>query len=227
MASAYLNTLFVTTPGAYVFRDHENLIVKVGDEEKLRVPMHHLGSVVCFGALTVSVGAIEACAEHGLGLSFLSENGRFLARVEGEPNGSIEVRRAQHAAAADPARTLALARSFVLGKLFNSRQLLLRAARETDDASDQAKLREPIPLFDSALRAVPITPDLDSLRGREGDCARSYFGAFSRDGETQPRGLWFHPTQPPSAARSDECADVVSVCLVAPRLRVGVAVCRP
>jgi CRISP-associated protein Cas1 len=179
MASAYLNTLFVTTPGAYVFRDHENLIVKVGDEEKLRVPMHHLGSVVCFGALTVSVGAIEACAEHGLGLSFLSESGRFLARVEGEPNGSVEVRRAQHAAAADPARTLALARSFVLGKLFNSRQLLLRAARETDDASDQAKLREPIPLFDSALRAVPITPDLDSLRGREGDCARSYFGAFT------------------------------------------------
>ncbi|MBI4027594.1 MAG: type I-C CRISPR-associated endonuclease Cas1 [Verrucomicrobia bacterium] len=179
MKSTYLNTLFVTTPGAYVFRDHENLVVKVGDEEKLRVPMHHLGSVVCFGVLTVSTATLGACAENGIGLSFLSENGRFTARIEGEPNGSAQIRRAQFAAAADPARTLALARTFVLGKLHNTRQLLLRAARETDDGADQETLRQAAGTHDTALRYLERSTDLDSLRGREGDAARAYFGGFA------------------------------------------------
>ena len=179
MNSAYLNTLFVTTPGAYLYRDHENLLVKVGDEDKLRVPMHHLGSVVCFGALTVSVGALEACAEHGLGLSFLSERGRFLARIEGEPNGSVEIRRAQFAAASDPAKALALARNFILGKLYNSRQMLMRAARETEVTDDQAALRKAGDQFDSTLRYLERAGNLDELRGREGEAARNYFETFA------------------------------------------------
>jgi CRISPR-associated protein Cas1 len=179
ISSAYLNTLFVTTPGAYLYRDHENLIVKVGDEDKLRVPMHHLGGgVVCFGALTVSVGTMEGCAEKGIGLSFLSENGRFLARVEGEAQGSAEIRRAQFAAASDDARTLTLARSFILGKLYNSRQMLLRAARETEDADDETVLRRAAGATDATLRNLNRAGSLDELRGREGDSARDYFGAF-------------------------------------------------
>ncbi len=179
MKSACLNTLFVTTPGAYLFRDHENLVVKVDGEEKLRVPMHHLGSIVCFGVMSVSTGALEACAEAGIGLSFLSENGRFIARIEGEPNGSAEIRRAQFAAAADLGKTLALARSFILGKLYNSRQLLLRAARETDDASDHNALRNASHQFDTALRCLERAGNLDELRGREGDAARTYFESFA------------------------------------------------
>jgi CRISPR-associated protein Cas1 len=179
MNSHYLNTLFVTTPNAYLFRDHENLVVSVDHTEKLRVPLHHLGSVVVFGAMSVSTGTLEACAEAGIGLSFLSEHGRFIARIEGEPNGSAEIRRAQFAAHADPAKTLALARSFVLGKLHNTRQLLLRAARETDRADDQAALRTAADTHDTALRYLERSGDLDSLRGREGDAARAYFSAFA------------------------------------------------
>ncbi|HUJ10879.1 MAG TPA: type I-C CRISPR-associated endonuclease Cas1c [Verrucomicrobiae bacterium] len=177
--SNYLNTLFVTTPGAYLFRDHENLVVKVENEEKLRVPMHHLGSVVCFGVMSVSTGTLEACAEAGVGLSFLSENGRFVARIEGEPNGSVEIRRAQFAAGMDTVKTLALARSFILGKLYNSRQMLLRAARETDSADDQVALRGTADLFSGALRYLERAGNLDELRGREGDAARAYFETFA------------------------------------------------
>lgn len=179
MKSSYLNTLFVTTPNAYLFRDHENIVVSVDHVEKLRVPMHHLGSVVCFGAMSVSTGTLEACAEAGIGLSFLSENGRFMARIEGEPNGSAEIRRAQFAAAADAGKTLSLARCFVLGKLHNTRQLLLRAARETDNADDQAALRAASDTHETGLRNLDRATDLDSLRGREGDAARAYFGGFA------------------------------------------------
>lgn len=179
MNSHYLNTLFVTTPNAYLFRDHENLVVSVDHTEKLRVPIHHLGSVVVFGAMSVSTGTLQACAEAGVGLSFLSEHGRFIARIEGAPNGSAEIRRAQFAAHADPAKALALARYFVLGKLHNARQLLLRAARETDVAADQAALRAAAANHETAIRYLDRTPDLDSVRGREGDAARTYFGAFA------------------------------------------------
>ena len=63
MARELLNTLYVTTQGAYVHLDNQTLKVEVDDETRLRVPVHHLGSVVCFGRVSVSPAAMAQCAE--------------------------------------------------------------------------------------------------------------------------------------------------------------------
>lgn len=44
-----LNTLYVTTPDAYLSLDGENVVVSVKSEEKLRVPLHNLENIVTFG----------------------------------------------------------------------------------------------------------------------------------------------------------------------------------
>ena len=104
MARELLNTLYVTTQGAYVHLDHQTIRVEVEDETKLRVPLHHLGSVVCFGRVNVSPAAMAKCAEEQRDLIFLSRSGRFRAKMVGPTSGNVLLRLAQHNAHQDQRR---------------------------------------------------------------------------------------------------------------------------
>ena len=141
MASELLNTLYVTTQGAYVHVDHQTLKVEVNGETKLQVPVHHLGSVVCFGRVTVSPVAMAQCAEEQRDLVFLSQGGRFRAKVVGATSGNVLLRLAQHQAYQDPEKTADIARNIVAAKIQSSRLVLLREARQTPGAEIKDTLR--------------------------------------------------------------------------------------
>jgi CRISPR-associated protein Cas1 len=175
-----LNTLYVMTPNAYVHLENETLRVEVEGEKKLQVPLHHLGSVVCFGDVMVSPALIHRCAQDGRSVVLLNRNGRFMARVEGPVSGNILLRQAQFRAAEDPAFTLDAARSIVAGKLRNARQVLLRGAREADDDADRVVLDRAADSLAASIRALPAAANLDTLRGVEGEAARTYFDNLSR-----------------------------------------------
>jgi len=175
-----LNTLYVMTPNAYVHLENETLRVEVEGEKKLQVPLHHLGSVVCFGDVLVSPALMHRCAEDGRSVVLLNRNGRFMARVEGPVSGNILLRQAQFRVAADPAFALDTARSIVAGKLRNARQVLLRGARETDDAEDRVALVRAADSLAASIRALPAAGNLDTVRGIEGEAARTYFDNLTR-----------------------------------------------
>lgn len=182
MSLAYTlqNTLYVMTGGSYLHLDNDTIRVEIERETRLRLPLHHVGNLVCFGDVLLSPALIGRCAEAGIGICLLDRAGRFRARVEGPLSGNILLRRAQHAAASQPGATLALARQFVLGKLRNARTTLQRGAREAKDAANTEALAATVGKFDASLRAARAAADLDALRGVEGEAARSYFGVFAR-----------------------------------------------
>lgn len=76
-----LNTLFVTTQGAYLSKEGETVMVKVDGEVAMRLPVHTLGGIVCFGQVSCSPYLMGFCAENGVAISFLTEHGDFLAKV--------------------------------------------------------------------------------------------------------------------------------------------------
>ena len=125
-----LNTLFVTTPGAYLSKEGETVVVRVEHETKLQVPTVALEGIVCLGGVGFSPPLMELCADNGVTISFLTEQGRFLARVNGPVSGNILLRKEQYRRADDAEKTTALAQGFVLGKLANCRAVLLRAVRD-------------------------------------------------------------------------------------------------
>lgn len=174
-----LNTLYITTPQAYAHLENDTLRIDVEREKKLAVPLHHLGSVVCFGNIMVSPALMHRLADEGKSLVLLDANGRFKARLEGSVSGNILLRQAQHKLAQQPAETLILARSFIAGKLRNSRQIILRGARESAIAEEQNTLNRIAENLAASLRAVPEATDLDTLRGIEGEAARGYFGGLN------------------------------------------------
>lgn len=171
-----LNTLYVSTQGAYLRKEGETVVVEVEKEVRLRLPLLNLGGIVCFGNVLCSPFLLGACAEAGVALSFLTEYGRFLAGVTGEPSGNVLLRREQYRRADDPAASLAVGCSIIVGKIANTRHLLRRAARE--NAVDEAAVSAAADRLGYCLRATPEARDLDHLRGIEGEAAQHYFGVF-------------------------------------------------
>ena len=174
----HLNTLFVTTQGAYLAKDGETVAVRIDGEVALRVPLHTLGAIVCFGNVGCSPFLMGFCGERNVGLSFLTENGRFLARVQGPVSGNVLLRREQYRRADDPVFSARIAAACVLGKVANCRTVLLRARRDHADRVDTAALQQAADRLSASMRRLQDDLDLDAVRGIEGDAARVYFEAF-------------------------------------------------
>ena len=174
-----LNTLYVLSEGAYLHRDHLSLLVQIEKETKLSVPIHHLQSVAIFGSVMVSPGAMELCADSGVALTFLSMTGRLVARVDAPTSGNVLLRREQFRQADRPEACAKLAKQFIAGKLRNARQVVQRAARESDVPEDTTRLESAANDIANAIRALEPATDLDVIRGHEGEAARAYFGGFS------------------------------------------------
>lgn len=170
-----LNTLYVTTPDAYLRLEGETVCVMIEEEKRLQVPLHHLGAFVLFDHAMLSPALLGRCAQDGRSIVWLDRAGRFKARLEGPVSGNVLLRQAQYRAAEDTAQTLAIARATVAGKLRNSRQVLMRGARETDDPAERDKLVQAARLIANQIRKIPQADNLDTLRGFEGDSARVYF----------------------------------------------------
>ena len=174
----HLNTLFVTTQGAYLAREGEALLVRVDKETKLRVPIHTLGGVVCFGRVGISPSLMGLCGERDIAISMLTENGRFLARVCGFTPGNVLLRREQYRRADDPVASANIARAIVSAKLANSRSVLLRALRDYPDCAGAAALKAATDRLALGLQDLLRDQALDSVRGLEGEAGAGYFGVF-------------------------------------------------
>ncbi len=174
-----LNTLFVLTQGAYVHRDHNTVKVDIEQQTRLAVPIHTLESLAVFGNVMVSPGLMGLCAEQGIAVSFLSMNGRLLARVDAPSTGNVLLRRQQFRLADQPTACLAIARNIAAGKLQNARTMLLRSARDAADESDSKVLQAAAGQIAATIQSLPTVATLDELRGHEGEAAKLYFDVFT------------------------------------------------
>jgi CRISPR-associated protein Cas1 len=174
-----LNTLYVTTQGAYLAREGETVKVRVEKETRLQVPIHTLSGIVCFGQVSCSPFLLGLCAERGVGVSFLTERGRFLARVQGSASGNVLLRREQYRWADDLVKSAGVARAVLIGKLANSRTVLQRAIRDHSEKVGSADLEKTAQKLRFSLDQLQRNNhSLDALRGIEGDAAGAYFGVF-------------------------------------------------
>ena len=172
------NTVYVTTQGAYVAAEGENLLVRVESETRLRVPVHMLEGLVCFGRVSLSPGAMQLCTERGVGVSFLTERGRFIARIQGPVSGNVLLRRAQYRAAEPSGISPKLAQAFVLAKVANGRTALLRSLRDHPSVDGRPAVDRACAGLARVLGDVERSSDLDEIRGFEGEAARVYYEVF-------------------------------------------------
>lgn len=172
------NTLFVTTQGAYLAKEREAVLVRVEEETRLRVPIHTLGGIVCFGQVGFSPFLLGLCGQRGVHVSFLTERGRFLARMTGPTTGNVLLRREQYRRADDPDAAATLARPMVVAKVANCRTVVLRELRDRPEGPGRSELRSAAQRLIHALDELTSQQPLDTVRGLEGGAARTYFAVF-------------------------------------------------
>ena len=173
-----LNTLYVTSPNRYLSLDGENVVISEKNEEVGRVPLHNLEMIVTFGYTGASPALMGACAGRNIGLVFLSGNGRFIARVVGEAYGNVTLRKEQYRRSEQKEESLAIARNCILGKVYNSRWILERAARDYAMRLDVEKLRNKSGFLASSLTKIRNCRSAGELLGLEGEAASVYFSVF-------------------------------------------------
>ncbi len=173
-----LNTLFVTLEDAYAALDGENIVIRQGEREAGRFPLHILESIYLFSYAGASPALMGKCAREGINLAFLTPGGRFLARTCGESRGNVLLRRTQYRVADDPQQSCRIARNFIFGKLGNARQVLDRTRRDHSVRIDENVFRGASEQLRALMGQVLEETSLEELRGLEGAGATIYFRLF-------------------------------------------------
>lgn len=172
-----LNTLYVTTPDAYLSKDGLNVVVSVKQNEIFRIPIHNIEQIVTFGYVGASPGLMKLCADSGVSLTFLSPQGRFVSRSQGPTKGNVLLRKAQYRYSDEPTYALHLSRLFIGGKVQNYRNILRRFIRDNGNDNDVERVAAELLRCN---RLILNAESIDRVRGIEGEAASLYFGVFSK-----------------------------------------------
>ena len=187
-----LNTLFVTSEDVYLSLEGENVLANRDKEVVARYPLHTLQSIVSFSYAGASPALMGACAQKGIGLAFCTPRGRFLARVCGENNGNVLLRREQYRIADDDRRSCAIARNMIFGKLANSAAVIQRTLRDHGSRVTNCGLEAAVSTIRGLQQPVLEQTDLEALRGLEGVGASAYFGVFDHLLLSRKEDFFFH-----------------------------------
>lgn len=188
----HLNTLFVTTQGAYLGKEGETVAVRVNGKNLAQFPVHTLGGIVCFGQVSCSPFLMSFCAERDVSISFLTERGRFLARVQGPVSGNVLLRREQYRRADHADVAAGIARAIVIGKIANCRTILQRALRDHGGKTDAGAVRKATDELAGLLRSLrDESLSMDSVRGIEGRAGHVYFSVFDHLITAQKSDFYF------------------------------------
>lgn len=179
MPSIRLNTLYVTTDGLYVHHEGDLVLVERKRETLLKIPLHHLEGITLLSHSSMSPSLLQKCMKKGVPVTYLTDRGRFLGRLEGAHPGNVLLRKEQFRQSEHDNRKLVFARSFIAGKIQNSRLNLLRSARDSSNEEAQEALRSVASDLERRLTMLATASDVNSVRGYEGDAARAYFSVFS------------------------------------------------
>ena len=168
-----LNTLFVTSEDVYLSLDGENVVANRGGEAVARYPLHTLQSIVTFSYSGASPALMGACAKREIGLAFCTQRGHFLARVSGQMQGNVLLRRAQYRLSEH--NPVPIARHIIAAKIQSGRRVLQRRLR---NHGDQEEVQAAVSALNFSLQQLKRAESLALIRGIEGDAAARYFGVF-------------------------------------------------
>ena len=167
-----LNTLYVTTPEAYLSKDGLNVVVSVKQQEVFRIPAINIEGIVTFGYMGASPGLMKLCSYSGISLTFLSPNGRFVSRVQGATHGNVLLRKAQYALSDDEGWSMHVAQLMIAAKIQNYRNILRRYIRDYGDCQE---VDDAVRVFDANKRYALHAEDKTKLMGFEGIASNAYF----------------------------------------------------
>lgn len=163
--------MYVMEEGAVVRKDGDQLkLLSAKEGLLLQIPLAQVEQLVLMGNVTVTAPVVRALLERGVGLVYMTGDGRLLGRLQPTESKNVPLRWSQFRAASDPEKQLLIARGIVRGKVLNQRTLLQRAARE-----GVADLAEAVDHLRALAERLDRAESVEEVRGLEGAAAAAYF----------------------------------------------------
>lgn len=173
-----LNTLYITNENAYLCLDGENLVCKMEDDEKFRIPFDNIENIVCFNYVGCSPAIMGKCVSKCIPINFLSPNGKFLAKVCGETKGNVFLRVAQIDCFRENA--ILLARNTMSVKFCNCIQTIKRTLHDTPVLREDEQIQKTITTLKEGTKKLLKADTIEQIIGIEGNCAHCYFSIFDK-----------------------------------------------
>jgi CRISPR-associated protein Cas1 len=173
-----LNTIYITNEQAYLSLDGENIVCRLEDDEKFRMPFDNVESIVCMSYLGCSPALMGKCAEKLIPISFISPQGKFLAKISGETRGNVFLRVAQIDKFRESALTLA--QNSMAAKFANCISVIRRSRHDNAALREDAEIETAIDALREGISSVYKAESLEAVLGIEGNCAKTYFSIFGK-----------------------------------------------
>lgn len=173
-----LNTVYVTNELAYLFLDGENLVCKIENENKFRIPFDNVENIVCFNYIGCSPALMGKCVGKSIPINFVSPQGKFLAKVCGETKGNVFLRVAQIDCFRE--NGLALSQNTMAAKFYNTRQLIKRTLHDNAHLRENSEIQKTLSVLEDGVEKMFEAQDMERVLGIEGNCAKSYFSIYDK-----------------------------------------------
>lgn len=221
-----MSNLYLTQQGMTLRREQERFVVKDGgrrtEEERepemecsysfdfdqlagFEVPIREVKQILVFGNIQLTTAVISTCLETQIPVIFLTQSGEYKGHLWSAESADLVIQTAQFQRQQDESFKLAMARTVVQGKLWNSKQLLLRLNRKRQ-LPDVAQAVTRIHDYMEAVSIPQNTLTLDQVRGYEGAGAAQYFPALGKlivhSGFTLTERNFYPPKDPMNALLS-------------------------
>ena len=162
----------------YLTLDGENLVCKLENQVKLRVPFDNIENIVCFNYVGCSPAPMGKCVKKLIPINFISPQGKFLAKVCGETKGNVFLRVQQ----IDKFREkgLELTQNTMAAKFSNTRQVIKRTLHDNSHLRDDPQIRTVLEALTDGIEKVYDASSMEEIVGIEGNCAQNYFSIFDK-----------------------------------------------
>ncbi len=173
-----LNTIYITNEFAYLTLEGENLVCKIEDADKIRIPFDNIENIVCFNYNGCSPALMGKCVSKSIPINFISPQGKFLAKVCGETKGNVFLRVSQ--IDVFRAKSIVLTQNTMAAKFSNTRQLIRRSLHDNPKLREDEEIQSVLETLRDGIDKVYLADSVEEIIGIEGNCAKNYFSIFDK-----------------------------------------------
>lgn len=172
--SQAMSSLYLVHQGSVIKKEQGRFSIEAPQQETVEIPIQEIERIMIFGHISISTSVIETCLQLQIPVIFLTQLGEYKGHLDSGEAIDLNSQMLQFHKRDDQEFRLEMARSIVRGKLFNSKQLLLRLNRKRQQETVEKAIKQ----INYHLKEIEQETNVQSLLGHEGNSGAEYFTAL-------------------------------------------------